>query len=131
MPVPKYGLNPIDMSRVGANAQLEFAAREQPALKKNEGSRADVIERARALVAAGNIEADRAALSKLVESGNASAAVDLGSTYDPNILDALGVKSIPADVATARVWYLRAQEMGATEAAELLEDLESSERRAR
>jgi hypothetical protein len=36
--------------------------------------------------AAVDIEAARAALSRLVEGGNAWAAVDLGSTYDPNIL---------------------------------------------
>jgi TPR repeat protein len=76
------------------------------------------------------VEAVRAALRRKVEGGNASAAVVLGSTYDPNILDAL-VKNFPADVAKARDWYQRAQQMGSPEAAGLLESLERSERRSR
>ena len=96
-----------------------------------ERSRADLIERARTVIAAGDIEAVRIALSRMVESGNASAAVDLGSTYDPNILDALGVRNFPADVAKARVWYQKAQQMGSPDAVGLLESLERSERRSR
>jgi TPR repeat protein len=87
-----------------------------------------ILERARTVIAAGDIDAVRIALSRMIESGNASAAVDLGSTYDPNILDALGVRNFRADVAKARAWYQKAQQMGAPEAAGLLESLESSER---
>ena len=82
-------------------------------LFRSERSRAGLIERVRTVkFAASDIEAARAALSRLVEGGNAWAAVDLGSTYDPIILDALGVRNFPADVAKARVWYQRAQQMG-------------------
>jgi hypothetical protein len=91
-------------------------------------SNVGLLERARTVIATGDIEAVRAALSKLVESGNSSAAVDLGTTYDPNILDALSVRNFPADVAKARVWYQRAQQMGAPEAVGLLESLDRSER---
>jgi hypothetical protein len=96
-----------------------------------ERSKAALIERARTVIAAGDIQSVRAALSKLVEGGHASAAVDLGSTYDPNVLDALGIRNFPADVAKARVWYQRAQQMGAPEAVGLLEGLEDIERRSR
>jgi TPR repeat protein len=78
--------------------------------------------------AAVDIEAARAALSRLVEGGNAWAAVDLGSTYDPNILNALGVRSFPAE---ARTWYQMAQQMWSPDAVGLLESLERSERRSR
>jgi hypothetical protein len=120
---PKYAANPMDVGRP------LFLSQRAP--KNIELPRADLIERTRTVIAAGDIEAVRAALSRLVESGNASAAVDLGSTYDPNILDALGVRNFPADVAKARVWYQRAQQMGAPEAVGLLESLERSERRSR
>ena len=83
------------------------------------------------MIAAGDIEAVRTALSQMVEGGNASAAVDLGSTYDPNILDALAVHNFSADIAKARVWYQKAQQIGAPDAVELLENLESSERLSR
>jgi TPR repeat protein len=89
------------------------------------------LERARTVIAAGDIEAVRIALSRMIESGNASAAVDLGSTYDPNILDALGIRNFPADVSKARAWYQRAQQMGSPDAAGLLESLERSERPSR
>jgi hypothetical protein len=88
-----------------------------------------ILERARTVIAAGDIEAVRTALSQMVQDGNASAAVDLGSTYDPNVLDALGVRTFPADVTKARIWYQKAQQMGAPAAVELLKNLESNERR--
>jgi hypothetical protein len=123
---PMYGANRVGVGRSAADAQLpssSFLSRVRPAPKN--------LERARTVFAAGDIEAVRIALSRMIESGNASAAVDLGSTYDPNILDALGVRNVPADVAKARVWYQRAQQMGSPDAAGLLEGLERSERPSR
>jgi hypothetical protein len=122
--------NAIDIGRpatdVPASIQLFL-----PATKDIERSRAGLIERVRTVkFAAGDIEAARAALSRLVEGGNAWAAVDLGSTYDPNILDALGIRSFPADATKARAWYQMAQQMGSPEAVGLLESLERSERRS-
>jgi hypothetical protein len=103
-----------------------------PAQKNIEQSKADSLERARTVIAAGDIETTRAALSNLVKEGNAWAALELGKTYDPNILDALGVRNFSADVAKARVWYQKAQVMGSPEAVGLLESLErSSKRRSR
>jgi hypothetical protein len=95
-------------------------------------SRTGLLERVRTVkFAAVDIEGARAALSRLVEGGNAWAAVDLGSTYDPNMLDALDIRSFPADATKARTWYQVAQQMGSPEAVVLLESLERSERRSR
>jgi hypothetical protein len=104
-----------------------YFASGRPRPENLELSRAELVAQARAVIASGDIEAARAALTKLVEIGNVSAAVALGSTYDPSILDALGVRNIPPDVAKARVWYQRAQQMGAPEAGKLLDVLKSSE----
>jgi hypothetical protein len=121
----------IDMGRPATDAPAGIQSF-LPAAKDIERSRGGLIERVRKVkFAAGDIEAARAALSRLVEGGNAWAAVDLGSTYDPIILDALGVRNFPADVAKARVWYQRAQQMGSPEAVGLLESLDRSERRSR
>jgi hypothetical protein len=84
---------------------------------------ADLLERVRAVTAAGDIEAVRADLSKSAESGDASAAVELAMMYDPNILDALSLPNSQADVAKARSWYRRAQILGAPEAVGLLDRL--------
>jgi TPR repeat protein len=67
----------------------------------------------------------------MVDSGSASAAVVIGATYDPNMLDALGGQNLPPDIAKARLWYQRAHQMGAPESASLLERLGSTERRPR
>jgi hypothetical protein len=120
--------NAIDIGRPATDAPASIQSF-LPAAKDIERSRAGLIERVRTVkFAAGDIEAARAALSRLVEGGNAWAAVDLGSTYDPNILDELGVRSFPADATKARAWYQMAQQMGSPEAAGLLESLERSER---
>jgi hypothetical protein len=107
-------------------ANPQFSA--SPAPKNLGQSTASRLERTRTVIAAGDIEAVRIALRQMVQAGNTSAAVDLGSTYDPNILDALGVRNFPADVAQARVWYQKAQQMGSPDAAALLENLERRER---
>jgi hypothetical protein len=80
------------------------------------------------VIAGGHTEAVRTNLSREVEGGNALAALVLGLTYDPNVLDELGVQNFPADVAKAKGWYQKAQQMGAPEAVKLLESLESRER---
>jgi hypothetical protein len=122
--------NAIDIGRPATDAPASIQSF-LPAAKDIEWSRAGLIERVRTVkFAAGDIEAARAALSRLVEGGNAWAAVDLGSTYDPNILDAVGVRSFPADATKARAWYQMAQQMGSPEAVGLLESLERSERRS-
>jgi hypothetical protein len=109
---PRYG---VAATRPGADAQF-LLEHVRPAPKN--------LERARTVIAAGDIEAVRLALGRMIESGNASAAVDLGSTYDPNILDALGVRNLPADVAKARIWYQKAKQMGSPDATDLLDSLE-------
>jgi TPR repeat protein len=123
--------NAIDIGRPATDA-LAGIQSFLPVEKGIERSRAGLIERVRTVkFAAGDIETARAALNRLVEGGNAWAAVDLGSTYDPIILEALGVRNFPPDVAKARTWYQMAQQMGSPEAVELLESLDRSTRRSR
>ena len=124
------GSNAIDSGRPSTHAPAGIGSF-LPAAKDIE-SRTGLLERVRTVkFAAVDIEAARAALSRLVEGGNAWAAVDLGSTYDPNILSALGIRSFPADATKARAWYQLAEQMGSPEAVGLLESLERSERRSR
>jgi hypothetical protein len=122
--------NAIDIGRPSTDLPASIQSLLPPA--KDVESRTGLLERVRTVkFAAVDIEASRAALGKLVEGGNAWAAVDLGSTYDPSILNALGVRSFPADTTKARTWYQMAQQMGSPEAVGLLESLERSERRSR
>jgi hypothetical protein len=129
--VPSFTSNPlfaytpqVATSRpVAAPAQVAPTAPVTSAQKNIEQSKA--LERARIVIAAGDIETTRAALSKLANELNAWAALELGKTYDPNVLDALGVRDFPADIEKALAWYKRAQLMGSPEAAGLLESLET------
>jgi hypothetical protein len=99
--------NPVVSPPVGAPSQV-FGATSPvydvaPAAPKAELSKTGFVEQARAVIASGNIEASRAVLSNLVDGGNASAAVIIGATYDPNMLDALGGQNLPPDIAKARL----------------------------
>jgi hypothetical protein len=66
------------------------------------------------------------------EAGNATAALELGATYDPlapSVTVVWGVEPIPdrrtLDVVMARLWYEKARDLGSTEAAARLERLRS------
>jgi hypothetical protein len=124
------GSNAIDVGRPSTDVPASIQSFLPPT--KDIESRTGLLERVRTVkFAAVDIEAARAALSRLIEGGNAWAAVDLGSTYDPNFLNALDVRSFPADATKARTWYQMAQQMGSPEAVGLLESLERSERLSR
>ena len=104
----------------------------------------ELVKRGRELVVAGNMLAARLVLRQAAEAGNASAALELGATYDPIYLarpsvtiaggggvpresQTVGVVSSElssAYIATARASYEKAKELGATEAQERLERLD-------
>ena len=50
---------------------------------------ADLLKRGGELIAAGNISLARLALKQAAEAGNASAALELGATYDPFVVKGL------------------------------------------
>ena len=91
------------------------------------------------MMEAGNIPSARLVLREAAEADNATAALELGATYDPTFLQQLktvrqtesrGVESVPAmthmgDVRMARLWYEKAKDLGSTEAAVRLEKLRS------
>jgi hypothetical protein len=90
-----------------------------------------------------DIPTARLALKLAAEAGNASAALELGRTYDPVILERLKAQRQPItaqafgpnrvgdpnlevapDIAMARAWYQRAKELGSAEASKRLEMLQ-------
>jgi rare lipoprotein A (peptidoglycan hydrolase) len=73
------------------------------------------------LVLAGDIIAARLLLQRAAEDRDAGAALALGATYDPIVLERLGVYALAADIATARIWYEKAKEFGSAEAPRRLE----------
>jgi hypothetical protein len=86
---------------------------------------AAIIERARALLATGDIPTARLMLRRGYERGDERATLELGGTYDPLVLKRIHVpgNNSLADAIQARDWYIRAAELGPVDAIYRLNEL--------
>jgi hypothetical protein len=84
---------------------------------------ASMLQRANDFIKAGDLSSARLLLQRAAEAGDAHAALTLASTFDPNVLKALGFQDAGADVAMARLWYERAVKFGSAEAPQRLQQL--------
>jgi hypothetical protein len=84
---------------------------------------ASMLQRANDFIKAGDLSSARLLLQRAAEAGDAHAALTLASTFDPNVLKALGFQDAGADVALARLWYERAVKFGSAEAPQRLQQL--------
>ncbi len=84
-----------------------------------------MIERARTLIAVGDILSARIVLRRAYERGDARAALELGGTYDPLILRRLKVtvRDSFADTVQAHDWYVKAAELGSVDAIYRIKEL--------
>jgi hypothetical protein len=123
----------------------------KPAPKLSDEEIVALVAGGRQLIVAGDIPNARLVLQRAAEAGNATAALVLGATYDPTILQRqkapaqrqVGVlprassaphtvEAVPggmtdmADIRMARLWYEKAKDLGSTEAAMRLERLRSA-----
>jgi hypothetical protein len=89
---------------------------------------ADLMKRGEAYIAHGDLAAARLVLQRAAEGGDPRATLTLAGTYDPIVLEKLGVQGFVSDIALARTWYERAKELGSPEAPQRLEMLASRER---
>ena len=64
----------------------------------------------------GDIAAARVAFRRAAEAGDAAAALAMGATYDPLVLNRIGALGVRADPGLARTWYERAKDFGSPEA---------------
>src|SRR5206468_10070136 len=88
---------------------------------------ASSLRRADDLIASGDLAAARLVLRRAANARDARAAMALAGTYDPVILEKLGVHGFVPDVAMARVWYEKAKKFGSAEAPQRLELLASKQ----
>jgi hypothetical protein len=93
---------------------------------------AALIKVGRELIGDGKIPPARLALQRAASAGSAPAALELGGTYDPIILERLGATGMTEmvenivvlpDTALARAWYQTAKDLGSGEAQGRLEKL--------
>jgi len=86
---------------------------------------ATLIRRGEEFIANGDLAAARLMLQRAAEAGDARAALALAGTYDPNVLEQLGVKGFAPDIALAQAWYEKAKDFGSADAPQRLERLAS------
>lgn len=75
-----------------------------------------LLDKARQLIAQGEIGTARAVLEQVIEPSGATALFALAETYDPAVLAKWGTVGTLGDVARARELYARALVAGAPEA---------------
>jgi hypothetical protein len=81
---------------------------------------ATLINRGTDSLKSGNLASARLLLRRAAEAGSASAALMLGTTFDPLFIQQLGTIGVVPDVAQARQWYEQAAALGSEAASERL-----------
>jgi hypothetical protein len=100
-------------------APARSPARSAP-VRRASADTADLADRVGELMAAGDVAGARTLLASAAEAGNATAALMLAGTYDPNAVRTLGIPAVRPDLRKARVWYEKAAQLGSTEASRRL-----------
>ena len=72
---------------------------------------------------AGDLVAARVLFHRAAQAGDATAAMALAATYDPDMLAKLGAIGVGADVEKARSWYQKAESQGSAQATRRLQAL--------
>jgi TPR repeat protein len=88
-----------------------------PAARKLDNDElATLLNRAKGLLSAGDIPPARLLLERAADAQEASAALLLARTYDPDVLGPQDARNVVADPAMARAWYQRAAQLGSPDA---------------
>ena len=76
-------------------------------------------------MAAGDIVTARMIFERAAQSEDATAALALAAAYDPLVLSKLGVLGMDGSPERARIWYVKAESLGSTQAVARLKALEN------
>jgi len=82
-----------------------------------------LIRRGKDFLTKGDFVTARLLLNRAADAGSAEAALTLGSTFDPFVIQRLGAVAIKPDIDRARKWYQRAAELGSAAASQQLANL--------
>lgn len=86
---------------------------------------ANLLKRAKSLIAVGDIAPARLLLERAADAQEASAALLLAQTYDPAVLGTPDLRSITPDPAMARDWYQKAARLGSLDARQRLAQMQN------
>jgi hypothetical protein len=84
-----------------------------------------LVNRGDEYLKAGQIAAARLVLQRAADAHDPRGTLMLGATYDPIVLERLGVLGLTANAETARIWYEKAKEFGSSEAPRRIDMLAS------
>src|ERR1700687_1805851 len=96
-----------------------------PARKLDADELATLLNRAKGLLAAGDIPPARLLLERAADAQEPSAALMLARTYDPDVLGTQDARNIIPDPATARAWYQKAAQLGSADAQRRLAQMQN------
>jgi TPR repeat protein len=96
-----------------------------PARKLAADEMAALMKRSKDLLAAGDIPSARLLLERAADAQEASAALLLAQTYDPDVLGTQDSRSITPDPAAARSWYQKAAQFGSPDAQQRLAQMQN------
>ena len=86
---------------------------------------ANLLKRAKGLIAIGDIAPARLLLERAADAQEPSAALLLAQTYDPAVLGTQDMRSITPDPAMARDWYQKAARLGSIDARQRLAQMQN------
>jgi hypothetical protein len=89
-----------------------------------------LINRGDALMASGDLTSARQFYERAADAGDGRAALRMGETYDPTFLTQSRLSANRGNALSAAQWYLRAVELGETDAAILFKAVVTESRRA-
>jgi TPR repeat protein len=96
-----------------------------PARKLDAEELATMMNRAKGFLAAGDIPSARLLLERAADAQEASAALMLARTYDPDALGTQDARNIIPDPALARAWYQKAAQLGSADAKRRLAQIQN------
>jgi hypothetical protein len=92
----------------------------------DEGEIATLIKRGEDFLKNADLVAARMLFRRAAEAGSAKAALALGRTFDPFVIQQLGAIGVGPDIAKAREWYQKAEALGSETASQQLAKLTQS-----
>jgi hypothetical protein len=96
-----------------------------PARRIDSDQLATMMQRAKSMLAVGDIASARLLLERVAEAPDANAALMLAQTYDPQVLGTSDVRNITPEPAKARAWYQKAAQLGSADAQRRLAQLQN------
>jgi len=95
-------------------------ANDRPVVQLDADELEMLLKRGKEFLADGDLASARLLLRRAAEGGSAEAALVLGTTFDPLVIQRLGVLGAHPDIGEARHWYQRAAELGSNTASQRL-----------